>query len=188
MKYNQDTFFITYTDAINDEKVKNFIALITNILYQPHPSQLYILFSSGGGGVNAGITLYNFLRALPTEVVFHNIGTVDSIATCVFLAGAKRYACNTAHFLFHGVAWPFQDGARLTRKQLQECVSTIQQNENDFANIITSRTSISREEMLSLLDQGASKDLTFALKKGVIHEVCEASIPTGYQHVACNFG
>lgn len=188
MKYNQDTFFITFTDSVNDDKVTNFIAIITEVINQYHPPQIYILFSSTGGGVNAGITLYNFLRALPTEVVFHNIGTVDSIATCIFLAGKKRYACNNAHFLFHGVAWPFPQGATLTRKQLQECVSTIQQNENDFANIITSRTSIGKEEMLSLLDQGGSKGLEFALEKGIIHEVCEVSIPAGYHHISCNFG
>ena len=187
MKYNADTFFITFTDSINDDKVKNLIAVITDITNQHQPSQIYILFSSGGGGVNAGITLYNFLRALPAEVVFHNIGTVDSIATCIFLAGSKRYACDNAHFLFHGVAWPFNQGTVLNRKQLQECVSTIQQNENDFANIITSRTSIGKEEMFSLLDQGESKGLEFALEKGVIHEVCDASIPAGYKHVACNF-
>ena len=75
----------------------------------------------------------------------------------------------------------------MTRKQLQECISTIQQNENDFANVITSRTTIGKEEILSLFDQGESKGLEFALEKGVIDEVCEASIPVGYNHFACNF-
>lgn len=188
MKYNPDTFFVTYTDSISDDKVKNLIAILTDIINQHHPSQIYILFSSGGGGVNAGITLYNFLRAIPTEVVFHNIGTVDSIATCIFLAGNKRYACDNSHFLFHGVTWNFGNGAASNRKQLQECISNIQQNENDFANIIASRTSIPMDEILSLFDQGESKGLEFALEKGVIHEVCDASIPDGFNHFACNFG
>ena len=188
MKYNQDTFFITFADSINDDKVKNFIAVITDVINQHHPSQIYILFSSGGGGVNAGITLYNFLRSIPTEVVIHNIGTVDSIATCIFLAGSKRYACSNSHFLFHGVTWNFGQGATLTRKQLQECVSNIQQNEKDWANIVASRTSINMEEVLSLFDQGESKGLEFALEKGVIHEVCEVSIPAGHNHFSCNFG
>jgi len=188
MKYNKDTFFVTYSDSIDDNKVKNLIAIITDIINQHHPSQIYILFSSGGGGVNAGITLYNFLRAVPAEIVFHNIGTVDSIATCIFLAGAKRYACDNSHFLFHGVTWNFGQGAIANRKQLQETISTIQQNEDDFSNIIIDRTLISRDEMVSLLDQGESKGLEFALEKGVIHEVCEASIPAGNNHLACNFG
>ncbi|MDO9464703.1 MAG: ATP-dependent Clp protease proteolytic subunit [bacterium] len=186
MKYNADTFFITFVDSINEEKVKTLIAIIADVIHKNKPSQIYILFSSGGGGINAGITLYNFLRALPTEVVFHNIGSVDSIATCIFLAGNKRYASSNSNFLFHGVTWTFGQGAALNRKQLHECISTIQQNENDYANIITSRTSISKKEIFSLLDQGESKGLEFALEKGIIHEVCEVSIPTGYNHIACN--
>jgi len=187
MNYNDDTFFITFTDSINEEKVKNLIALITDVINQHHPSQIYILFSSGGGLVNSGITLYNFLRSVPTEIVFHNIGAVDSIATCIFLAGNRRYACPNANFLFHGVTWPFNQGAVFNRKQLQEFISAIKQNENDIADIITNRTSIKKEEMLSLLDQGESKGLEFALEKGVIHEVCDATIPTGHKHFACNF-
>lgn len=187
MKYNDDTFFITFTGSINDDKVKNLIAVISDIINQHHPSQIYFLFSSGGGSVNAGITLYNFLRAIPTEVVFHNIGTVDSIATCIFLAGDRRYACDNAHFLFHGVTWCFNDGAACNRKQLQEILSTIQQNEHDFAHIISSRTLITESEILSLFDQGESKGIAFAMKKGVIHDVCGVTIPPGHNHFAYNF-
>lgn len=185
--HNTDTFFITYSDNINDGKVKNLIALVSDILAQHKPSQIYFLLSSSGGSVNAGITLYNFLKAIPTEVVFHNIGTVDSIATCIFLAGAKRYATPSAHFLFHGVNWTFGNGQSCTQKQLQEYVSAIKQHEEDIANIITSRTSISNAEVLSIFDQGTSKGLDFALEKGVVNEVREIFIPPGYHHVACNF-
>ena len=187
MKYNADTFFITFTDSINDDKVKNLIAVVTDVVNQHHPSQIYLLFSSSGGLINAGITLYSFLRAIPTEIVIHNIGAVDSIATCIFLAGSKRYACANSHFLFHGVTWNFGQTATCTRKQLQEAVSTIKQGENDMAEIITSRTTISKVEMAALLDQGESKGLDFALEKGIINEVCEASIPVGHHHFACNF-
>ncbi|MDP2785101.1 MAG: ATP-dependent Clp protease proteolytic subunit [Sulfurimicrobium sp.] len=185
--HNKDTVFITYNDAINDEKVKNLIALVSGVLAEHNPSQIYFLFSSSGGSVNAGITLYNFLRGIPAEVVFHNIGTVDSIATCIFLAGAKRYASASAHFLFHGVNWNFGNGQSCTRKQLQEFISAIQQHETDIAGIITSRTSISQDEVLSIFDQGTSKGLDFALEKGVINKVCEVVIPSGYRHIACNF-
>ncbi len=187
MTHNPDTVFITYTDLISDDNVKSLIAVVSDIIAQHNPSQIYFLFSSGGGGVNAGITLYNFLRAIPTEVIFHNIGTVDSIATCIFLAGNKRYASQTSHFLFHGVAVPFKEGQSFNWKQLQEFVSSLQQNEKDIAKIITGRTLITNEEVLSIFDQGTSKGLDFALEKGVIHEVREPLIPTGYRHVACNF-
>ena len=187
MEHNKDAFFITFADSINDDKVKSLIAVVSDILVQHHPSQIYFLFSSSGGVVNAGITLYNFLRAIPSEVVFHNIGTVDSIATCIFLAGNKRYASPTAHFLFHGVAWPFKEGQSFNGKQLQEFISAMKQNEEDIAKIITGRTRISSEEVLSMFDQGTSKGLDFAIEKGIVHEISEAFVPVGHQHIACNF-
>jgi len=70
---------------------------------QPKPDVLYFLFSSNGGSVNAGIALYNFLRALPVEIIMHNTGSIDSIATVIFLAADKRYAALHSTFLFHGV-------------------------------------------------------------------------------------
>lgn len=187
MPNNKDTFFITFTDSITEDKVKNLIALVAEILNQHRPSQIHFLFSSSGGSVNAGIALYNFLRAIPAEVIFHNIGTVDSIATCIFLAGNKRYANPTAHFLFHGVAWPFHEGQSFSRKQLQEVISAMKQNEEDIAKIITGRTLISSDEVLSMFDQGTSKGLDFAIEKAVVHEIKEALIPSGYHHFACNF-
>jgi ATP-dependent protease ClpP protease subunit len=156
MKINPDAFFVTFADSITQEKVKALIATISDIVAKHKPSQLYILFSSGGGNVNAGVTLYNFLRALPTKVVLHNIGSVDSIATAIFLAGNKRYANSNSNFVFHGFTWTFPVGVTPNRKQLQESISTIQQNESSFADIITSRTSINKEEVIALLDQGES--------------------------------
>lgn len=187
MKYNKETIFITFNDAINDNTVKNLMGMTTDLINNCHPSQLYFLFSSSGGMVNSGITLYNFLKSIPIDVVFHNIGSVDSIANCIFLAGKKRYACQNSHFLFHGVTWNFGQGTSFFRKQLQEIISSLQQMESDISNIITSNTSITREEVVSLFDQGESKGLDFALEKGVIHEICEILIPEGNKHFACNF-
>ena len=59
----------------------------------------YILFSSPGGNVSNGITIYNFLRALPVRMIIHNIGIVDSIANVIFLGIDERYAVPHSSFL-----------------------------------------------------------------------------------------
>ena len=38
----------------------------------------------------SGMTLYNTLRAMPFELITHNVGNVDSIGNAVFLAGDLR--------------------------------------------------------------------------------------------------
>src|SRR5258708_24946324 len=102
-------FYINYFDQITDSKARALMALVSEILQKvtPTPATLYFAFSSTGGSVQAGVTLFNFLRALPVDVVMHNTGSVDSIATVIFLAGKVRYACEHSRFLFHGINWTF---------------------------------------------------------------------------------
>jgi ATP-dependent Clp protease, protease subunit len=171
------TIYINYFDGINESKVKALMAICSDIVASQRPDTLYFLFSSNGGSVNAGIALYNFLRALPVEIVMHNTGSIDSIATVIFLAANKRYAALHSTFLFHGVQLNFPQGAVLNHTQLQERVSMIKQDENKIAGIIAARTTLSEGEIRQLFHQGEAKDLTFAIEKGIIHEAKDAAIP-----------
>ncbi len=56
------------------------MAVASEIINKQKPDVIYCLFSSHGGQVEAGITLYNFLRSLPVELVMHNTGSTDHIA------------------------------------------------------------------------------------------------------------
>jgi len=57
--------YISYYDAITESKARGFIQACAEAIAQTKPGQLYFLFSSNGGSVDAGITVYNYLRALP---------------------------------------------------------------------------------------------------------------------------
>jgi ATP-dependent Clp protease protease subunit len=171
------TIYINYFDGINEPKVKALMAICSDIVANQKPDTLYFLFSSNGGSVNAGIVLYNFLRALPVEIVMHNTGSIDSIATVVFLAANKRYAAFHSTFLFHGVRMNFPQGAGFDYTQLHEHISMLKQDENKIAGIIAARTHLSEAEIRQLFHQGESKDLTFAIDRGIIHEVKDAGIP-----------
>ncbi|WP_443111164.1 ATP-dependent Clp protease proteolytic subunit [Altererythrobacter sp. C41] len=56
---------------------------------------------SHGGDVNAGITLYNFVRMLPIETHVHAFGVCESIAATVLLAGKRRTAAPAARITVH---------------------------------------------------------------------------------------
>lgn len=169
--------YLNYFDQINDVKTKVLMATITEIIAKQKPDVLYFLFSSGGGYVNAGITLYNFLRALPVEVVMHNIGSIDSIATVIFLAGNKRYAAKHSTFLFHGIQTKFTAESFMSRTGLHEKLSGLTQDENKIAGIVAERSKLETKEIRELFHQGESKDLAFALEKGIIQEIRDAAIP-----------
>ena len=50
------------------------------------------------GAVSYGIVLYNFLKALPVEIVMHNTGSVDSIGTVIFACQFKRQCGGSFEF------------------------------------------------------------------------------------------
>ena len=172
-----DTIYVNYFDSINDAKTKALMAICSDIVAKQKSRTIYFLFSSVGGQVNAGITLYNFLRALPVEIVMHNNGSIDSIANVIFLAASKRYAAKHSSFLFHGISWNFGAGANLSFSQLKENLSSFEREETKLVSIIAERTTMSEAEVKELFRQGEAKDLKFAIDKGVISEVKDPSVP-----------
>lgn len=181
------TAYISYYDAINEQKTKRFMEACAQIIAQTHATQLYFLFSSTGGSVDAGIAMYNFLRALPVSIVMHNTGSMDSIANVVFLSADERYANSNSSFLFHGIQWNFGQGAQLSWTQLQETVSRFKGEETKIIDIISQRTAITKEELKALFHQGEVRGTAFAQEKGIIQQVKEAKVPANVPFFALNF-
>jgi ATP-dependent protease ClpP protease subunit len=145
------------------------MAVCSDIVSRLAPKSLYFLLSTPGGHVDAGITLHHFLKSLPVEIVMHNIGSIDSIGNVVFLAGAKRYATEHSTFLFHGVASNFNKDIALPLNQMDEIRSKLAKDQEKIAGIIKESTKITLREIRKLFLYGESKDVHFALKKGIIH-------------------
>ncbi len=143
-KTNNKTVYVNFFDAITDVKVRGIMAAMSNIVNQQKPDVIYCLFSSLGGQVEAGITLYNFLRSLPVEIIMHNTGSIDSIANVIFLSADTRYASTHSSFLFHGVNWGFPANSQLNKNQLAEILSGLAASETKIRGIITERTELSK--------------------------------------------
>lgn len=180
------TIYLNFFDQITDQKVKILMAICSELIAKHHPKQLYFLFSSTGGSVRAGITLYNFLRSLPVEIVMHNVGSIDSIATVIYMAGEKRYAAKHSTFLFHGIVSMIEQPTQITKSKFKELLSGLEKDENKIAGIISDRSSLTEKEIRKLFLQGEAKDLSFALKKGVIQEVRDPSIPNNAALISLN--
>lgn len=174
---NPNIFYINFFDIINDVKVRGLMAICNDIIAKVKPKELYFLISSNGGSVDAGITLYNFLRSLPVEISMHNMGSIDSIATVIFLAGNKRYASPHSAFLFHGVQFNLEAKISINNQQLNELLSRLKTDQQKISGVLTERTKLTAEEVKDLFIQGESKDPTFAISKGIIDSIISANIP-----------
>lgn len=179
------TMYVNYYDIINEPKVRNFMAVCAEIIDKMNPERIYFLFASSGGHIDSGIALYNYLRALPVKIAFHNIGAVDSIANVIFLAGEERYATSHATFLMHGVTWNLNSA--FDREALGQINSLAIQAENKIAKIVSERTSLSETDIRSHFAQGDAKDAKFALDKGIIHKIINPTIPPNEKLISLNF-
>ena len=176
-KPHYDTVYLAYHDEITVEKTKSLMEVCSGIINQADVDELYFLFSSGGGAVDSAVTLYNFLKGLPVKITMHNIGSIDSAANIVFMAGSDRFAAADTSFLFHGVSYTVNN--TLSKGQLEEILSIVSGAEDKIANILASNSSLTEDAVRRLFDRGESKPASFALDKGVLSEVKDITVPDG---------
>lgn len=171
------TIYITFNLAFNEVAINKLMLMCSNIMAKAKPKCLYFLFSSSGGGVDPAIAFYNFLRALPVEVVMHNISMVASSATAIFHAADVRYSSPGSTFHFHGLAWTFGAGETINRARLGEIQSMLNEGEKRIAELIRKNCKLTEYMLREMFEQGQSRDNAYALEHGIIEEVREPKIP-----------
>ena len=134
-----------------------------------------------------GMNLYNVLRGFPIELTTHNVGNVDSIGNAVFLAGAKRYACQHSTFMFHGVGFDLGGGGRLEEKGCREHLGSILSDQKRIGSIIKERSTLSAAQVRRLFREAQTKDAASAVSCGIVHEVRDVQIPPGSSVVSLVF-
>ena len=142
---------------------------------------LHLLLSSPGGSVNEGITLYNYLKALPITVHTYNIGLVDSIATAIFCAGDKRHSAVHARFQLHPVIRQQRVPMQWDAGKLQEAVNTLEVDQINIARIICGAVDKSSNYVLKLIHKRTTLLADRAHQMGLVQDFCESFIPRGVQ-------
>src|SRR5438128_377646 len=122
--------YASFTGDVTPASAQNIIATLSQVASQG-VSKVTLMLSTLGGSVMHGQAIYNTLRALPLQVVMHNVGCVNSIGNVVFLAGDERYACEHSSFMFHGVSLNVER-AVLDAGALREMLSGLDQDEKSI--------------------------------------------------------
>lgn len=142
-------------------------------------TEIRIHFSSDGGSTSDSFALYNFLRSLPIPVVMHNLGTVESIAIVVFLAGERRLACPHTRFLIHSLHWNFNAG-RVDHARLREHLGSLDNDLERYVQVFSERTAAATQPLnirSHLLGQEKILAPDEALAAGITYETAEATVP-----------
>jgi ATP-dependent protease ClpP protease subunit len=171
--------YIRFMGAVNPDSMNRLIQIIDNRIYAGY-KVIHLLISSGGGSVQHGLSLYNYLKGLPVEVRTYNFGTVDSIAVVMFCAGSKRYSVPHARFLIHGVSFFIQAQGMVSyeEKQMEEFVKALKMDRYNIAKVIADTVKIKtlEEVELDMLNR-TMLDPEDAVRYGLVHEIKSELIP-----------
>ncbi len=171
--------YVSFSAEISQQTTEALIAVFADLVNKKTKA-VHLLLSTPGGTVTNGINLYNVLKALPLQLVTHNVGSVDSIGNVVFLAGDRRHAVPNSTFMFHGVGFDVTQQTRFEEKLLLEKLDSVQSDQKKIAAIINERASFADDqEVASLFLQAATKDPAYAKQRGIIHDVRDLQIPPG---------
>lgn len=129
---------------INPKTVSTLIdQMLTGLNYQDdnRANKILIKFSSGGGDLQSGFTLYNFIRSISPRVPISivNMGDIDSIAVICYLAVDTRLVVPNSRFLLHDFHWNFSAGS-VDHSRLTEHVASLDFDVKRYCDIFKERT------------------------------------------------
>ncbi|PWE56757.1 hypothetical protein DEM27_10365 [Metarhizobium album] len=168
---------VVFSADITVASAQNFATILSNMVSQKY-THLTIGINSTGGGVQPGVFLHNLLISMPMEITTHNIGNVDSIANVVFLGGSHRRSCHSSTFMFHGVGFDLSGNVRMEEKNLTELLDSVNADHDRISRIISSRTELAVEDCRQLFSQQKTRGAEWALENGMVHEICDFSMPS----------
>ena len=124
-----------FIGEINDE---NIFTLMNFTRTTPDITKLTINLSSCGGSVFSAITIYNYLKNLPYEIITHNLGDVSSAAILLYLAGTTRTSEDIAKFMIHPLAIGMHGD--LPYNKVNELLKSIDIDIKNYGTIVNNTT------------------------------------------------
>lgn len=170
--------YVSFSAEITAMTTESLIATLSNLANQQVP-KVYLMISTPGGNVMNGMNAYNVLRAMPFELITHNVGNVDSIGNVIFLAGAKRYSAPHSTFMFHGVGFNTQPNQRMEEAFLRERLESILADQVRIGSVIAEHSNLTTDEIAELFRSAQTKDSAYAVGCGIVHEIKNVEVPDG---------
>ncbi len=161
--------YINFFAGINGVSVTKLIRAIHKGM-QKNINKIYLVISSPGGDVAAGVSAYNFLKGLSgVKIITHNYGVGHSMAVVLFCAGEERYSAQNSQFLLHSINSGVQGDERAIKAQLQAT-----ENYRDIiASIIAENCRTAKERVKEIMFEGTTWNAQQAKDYGLVHEIKE---------------
>lgn len=170
MSQSKKTVYIKFFVGIDRNTVAKLTTLVQEKLKEG-AERFVLLISSPGGNVFAGLSGYNFLKGIPAEVITHNFGSADSIATVLFCAGSKRFCVPHARFVLHGIGFDVTNPTRFNEKTLDEHIKSLQIDRENISRVIADNAGRAVVDVQRDLLEGTVLNSEQASEYGLVHEI-----------------
>ncbi len=164
------TTVIRFYSPVTEQSVSQLLTAVDQKL-KTGTQRFVLLISSPGGSVFAGLSAYAYLKGIPAEIITHNFGEVDSIATVIYCAGSKRYSVPQGRFLMHGVAINFAPNIPFDEGAINEQLKLMQQQVNSIASVIAETVKKPAADVQNLISQHTVYSATEAQQFGLVQDI-----------------
>lgn len=143
---------------------------VNELIAKAKGEKVDIYINSGGGDIFAGSEIYSAIREYSGEVQIHVVGLAASAASVIACAGSSEIS-PTAMLMVHNVASGAQGDYRVMDKE-----SEILKKANEtIANAYVSKTGMSAQEVLEMMNKETWLSANDAVAKGLIDKISESN-------------
>jgi len=164
--YSRVTWLI---GEIDSETVKGVIGEILDYMRVDRKQPIMLMIDSGGGSAASSLCLAEFIQTCGVPVETYAVGSIWSGAIPVFLAGTRRHAYASAHFMVHPTSGFNDEGT--ARHELECYAAYVKVMEGRYHNFVLRNSNIPGEVMERAKHERVYFDAKQALKWGVCDEV-----------------
>ena len=144
------------------------------------PITFYI--HSEGGSVFEGLAIYNYIKGLENDIITRTAGIVASIASIIFLAGAKRSVNENDSFLIHLPS----TGSYGNAEDLEKTAEQLRDIEETLSKIYAKETKLTAKQALKLMGEGNFSDMDFLKENGFVDEIIKFKAVAKYEKFNTN--
>lgn len=148
-----------------DKVIKQLSAMVTKDAESP----IRIMLSSYGGDVYAGLSIYDYIKAMPCPIIMVASGPIMSMGSIILLAGDYRISLENTQFMVHQVSSFAIGSLQDIDKDLTEGKRIM----NIMVDIYAKETKYTKKQILAILktNENFYFPASVALKMGFIHEI-----------------
>ena len=177
---------ISFEAKMTDASCNKLLNSVENNLTHTREKEVHLLIGSGGGNVDPTLRTYHRLRSLPISLTTYAMGSTNSSAIILLLAGSRRYSYRSSSLFFHSISHTFGNGKiSLQAGQLRAMADGLEASTKKYVEILANVTQLSKKDAEALMNSsGVTMLPDEALERGIVHKIRELSIPVGSKPVA----